>query len=273
MINLPHVTESDLESKKERKRILDALNALSEQLRFTLSNLDSENFTTEFSTQIKGIEKTAAAAGKLAETVQNQTNKQKNSIEENYNDLVAQIVASANEVMSSFDSYIEKYDNQIKSYVGNNYRAKTDKLILDKETYSSLTQDVDLVELLFGENATVTPTTEGALADLNGSIGNVAGDVEQLNITLQTYFDFSPDGFEIGKRGDGASQVVLKLKNDRVFFVLKGTTDRELGYMSDRRLYVVEAEFESLYIGSNANGYLKIFTEEDGVSLTWENNI
>lgn len=62
--SLPDIKESDLESGKERRKILEYLYQLTEQLRFTLSNLDEENLSDDLSKTITGAYTAASSVSK-----------------------------------------------------------------------------------------------------------------------------------------------------------------------------------------------------------------
>lgn len=62
--NLPDIAGSDLDSKQERKKILEYLYQLTEQLRFTLNNLDEENLSPDLADKVNSSERAAATATK-----------------------------------------------------------------------------------------------------------------------------------------------------------------------------------------------------------------
>ena len=61
---LPDIKESDLNDEKQRRQILEYLYQLTEQLRFTLSNLDEENFSDKVNENIQGAYTAASSASK-----------------------------------------------------------------------------------------------------------------------------------------------------------------------------------------------------------------
>ena len=61
---LPEIKDSDLNDEKQRRQILEYLYQLTEQLRFTLSNLDEENFSDSVSDNIQGAYTAASSASK-----------------------------------------------------------------------------------------------------------------------------------------------------------------------------------------------------------------
>ena len=54
--NLPSLDSNTLDDRKEMKRIKEYLYQLTEQLKYTLMNLDSENMSGEFTEQIDNTE-------------------------------------------------------------------------------------------------------------------------------------------------------------------------------------------------------------------------
>lgn len=64
---LPSFTEEDLSDKKQAKKIMEYLYQLTEQLRYTLANLDEENFTKEFSESVGGGENITALTQKITD--------------------------------------------------------------------------------------------------------------------------------------------------------------------------------------------------------------
>lgn len=64
---------------------------------------------------------------------------------------------------------------------------------------------------------------------------------------LIKYYRFTADGLEIG---DSASQLILRLTNDRLAFLDNG---QEVAYISDRKLYITDAHLlNSLRVGNFA---------------------
>lgn len=61
---LPDIKDSDLNDEKQRRQILEYLYQLTEQLRFTLSNLDEENFSDKVNENIQGAYTAASSASK-----------------------------------------------------------------------------------------------------------------------------------------------------------------------------------------------------------------
>lgn len=61
---LPEIKDSDLNDEKQRRQILEYLYQLTEQLRFTLSNLDEENFSDTVTDNIQGAYTAASSASK-----------------------------------------------------------------------------------------------------------------------------------------------------------------------------------------------------------------
>ena len=61
---LPDIKDSDLNDEKQRRQILEYLYQLTEQLRFTLSNLDEENFSDSVAENIQGAYTAASSASK-----------------------------------------------------------------------------------------------------------------------------------------------------------------------------------------------------------------
>lgn len=69
---LARINDSNLDSQKERKAILDYLYQLTEQLRYWQNNIEAENLTEEFRTEYEGIRKTIKdEKGNLSQLIQN----------------------------------------------------------------------------------------------------------------------------------------------------------------------------------------------------------
>lgn len=64
-LSLPNITEDSLNSATERRKILEYLYSLSEQLRYALSNLDSSNFSDEFVEELDVTSDMAALSSRV----------------------------------------------------------------------------------------------------------------------------------------------------------------------------------------------------------------
>lgn len=68
---LPEIKDSDLNSGKERRKILEYLYQLTEQLRYVLSNLDEENLAPALAEKLDGSQAVAALSGEIRDAYGN----------------------------------------------------------------------------------------------------------------------------------------------------------------------------------------------------------
>lgn len=69
-ISLPQIDGNGLDDKAERRKILEYLYQLNDQLRFVLNNLDETNFSDEFSEQITGNASMTALTQRVEDTAE-----------------------------------------------------------------------------------------------------------------------------------------------------------------------------------------------------------
>lgn len=135
---------------------------------------------------------------------------------------------------------LNKYIDDVKTDISDEYTTKTDFLaqidITSKEIKANLDSVTEVV------NSTVEGTNER---------------INEINNYLS--YSVDEDGVGVVTLGTSNSQIVLKQKNDRVFFEQNG---KEVAYISNNKLYITDAEFlNSIQIGNfafipRANGSL-----------------
>lgn len=257
-----------LNTEQDYGKVKSYLYQLTEQLRYVLNNIDTENLSSELREQYEGAVNISSSLAKLSDYVDGglQTAEKnlgilKTSLANNeanllsiYNELYKAISASANEVTKSYKSEIEQLNTSISSTLEEDYTLKTDTASLEAEFLSKWKQTARDMMAIFSSSYTG-----------NTDISGLSDFAEQFN----TYIRFSANGIEIG-RDDNI--IVARLQNNKLSFVQKGSVNEyEVAYISDKKLYITEANItNTLTLGAEAHGFLyDIKTDpEHGLTMT-----
>lgn len=124
--------------------------------------------------------------------------------------------------------------------------------------------DEKLAGAISALNSTVTQTAEDLTIQFSQQMLDATNPLQSAINTLQTYIRTSIDGLEIGKLD---SPFTTRLDNTRLSFMQNGA---EVAYISNNRLYIVEAQVrDRLSIGNEENGLFEWVTTQYGLGLRW----
>ena len=249
-------------SAEQARQLRSYLYQLTEQLQYALSNIGEENLSEELRQQYAGAkwrsEKVNAIAQRTdansikGETLANGLADTEKTLREQYEELLTEMQTRADAIEKAYQSEIETAADQITSTVSETYTLKTETETLAGVVESNLKQTAEALMAVF----------ESAY-DFQD-----ADDLHAFSQAFRTYIRFSADGIEIGKDD---SRIVAKLQNDRLSFVQPGSTDYEVAYISEKKLYITEAQIlKLLTFGTDAHNRLfdlKIDLET-GLTLT-----
>lgn len=233
-------------SAADARRLQSYLYQLTEQLRYVLSNLDSENMSASFNAGLGGAAVQVAALTRAEQ--------------EDIDALRKSIVTTASRIAHDYESAITQADDALKAQVDEAYTAYSDsqRAALESLLSSRLTQTSRALEVSLASVTALTQQTSAAL--------------ETLRSDSDTWFRFTADGLEIGKSQDGtAMPYTLRIDNRKLAFLRYGAEVASLQY---DRLYVTAAEVaDRLSIGGSAGeGYYDFITTAAGLGIKWRAN-
>ena len=210
------------------QKVESYLHQLNEQLRYILNNLDGENFSPVY---LKTVEKTQS----LAETTSEALMQLSEGVKVDYKELNDKIIAQAKEINHTFETEIQKNEDNIMATVREELSAKANIADLNATLESYAKQTSTDISLNFEQNYLYTTEVNGRL--------------EEFQELIRTYFRFSADGMEMGKND---SPFKSFLSNEKLSFTQNGT---EIAYISNRKLYVTDVEvLNSLIMGNWVDG-------------------
>lgn len=265
--SLPNINE--IGATTESKKIKSYLFQLTEQLRYVLNNIETENFSSELYKQFENTVTVSESLAKLDEFVEkglNNANEEMGEIRETvkqseqtllniYQELYDAIAASASEVTAKYQSEIQRLDTSISSTLQADYTLKSETASLEAQMLSKFQQTAEDMMAIFSETYT-------------GEITDLSDFAQQFS----SYIRFSLGGIELG-RSD--SVIVARLQNNKLSFIQKGTGgEYEVAYISDKKLYITEANItKSVTFGTEAHGFLYDLGADPlyGLTLTWRN--
>jgi len=230
----------------EMKKLKSYLYQLTEQLRYVLTNLDSDNMSPAYT-------QSAAAQGLRIDRL---TEAQK----ENFDALSKKIVASANKIAHEYTAALQTESDRIRAAVTEEYTAHSADLQagLESLVQSSLTQTSRELKL--------------SLTQLSQLAQQTAQAVETLDSHTETWFRFTQKGLEIGKNEDGTARpYTMRIDDQRLSFLRYGAV---VAYFQYNRLYVtaVEAADRVSIGGSAGEGFYDFITTATGLGIKWRAN-
>ena len=264
--NLPNL--QDVNNVGESQKVKSYLYQLTEQLRYVLNNIDVDNFSADIRKQYENAVTTAESLAKLEDFVDNKLNKTDGSI-----NTITQTIIENEEMLQD---NLESLTNTLKAQADSIETINTSKLEKNDETLMSVYEQVDT---LTADTATLTANTKSQwlqTASQMLAIFNTKYDVESYDeetmfekqkefaASFQTYIRFSDEGIEIGKKSsvddevndETKTYIVARLSNNKLAFVQPGSTpalDYEVAYISDKKLFITEAQIlNRLVIGSES---------------------
>lgn len=245
-IVLPTSLTAEGLSPSDARQLKSYLYQLTEQLRYVLANLDSDNMSASYNAGI------SAAGVQIAQL----TEAQRADIEA----LRQNIVHTASRIAHDYQSAIEQSESRITTQVEEAYTARSESLQASMESLvaSQVSQTSRELQLSLTEASTLARETADAL--------------EQLTTQTETWFRFTMDGLEIGASENGAaSAYTLRIDNEKLAFLRYGAEVASLRY---NRLYITAAEIsDRLSIGGSAGeGYFDLITTATGLGVKWRAN-
>lgn len=254
MINfsLPNISDiENLSSQKDTRKVKSYLTQLTEQLRYMLNNIDTDNLSEDLRKQYEGtvgiveafaklnsfVESTAENYGGQIGNIASAAAKNEAELINIYRELTDAIAQTADEVTRSFASELEKTESRLTTTFTEEYTLKSETKTLEQEFLSKFEQNARDIMAIFSESYE----------------GDALGDFAKQ---FSTYIRFNIDGVEIGKTDN---IIVAKLANNKLSFVQKGVgaDDYVVAYISEKKLYITEAQVTKLFtIGNDADGIL-----------------
>ena len=144
-------------------------------------------------------------------------------IEEDYNGKFANVNNNIAELVKHVDSSVEQTQTELKTYVGEKYYTKDDTDTLVSEVSTSLSQTKEAFEFNFNAFE----------QNLNNLGNNTNANFEEI----RKYIRFVDGNILLGNTN---SPVQLKIANNKISFL---TSNQEVAYFSDNRLYITDGEF------------------------------
>lgn len=206
---LPEIKDSDLNDEKQRRQILEYLYQLTEQLRFTLSNLDEENFSDTVTDNIQGAYTAASSASKEVKDMGGNVSRLKQfadtlTLEVSNGSTSSTIALMANNAQISSQEII------IKGFVTFADLSGAGRTTINGSNIKTGTIDADLIDV---DNLYVKylEGAEGTFEELDASGGRVHLGQDYIDINgveigyMSGYSDLCviPDGAGVGNVGVG----------------------------------------------------------------------
>lgn len=241
-VNIPNIDThmfAGLNSSDQQKKILSYLYQLTEQLRFVLNNIDTENMTASMAQRIKDSASESSVSERIDESVQ--------KAESNYKDMMTTIINTADTVTAAYTSAIDKQDQAIRTDVRANYALKSD-----------VNQSIYQINTSIDQQASSITASVTRILNLENAVGGFTE--EQFT----NYIRFDQNGIELG-RSD--SEFKAQLTNTKLSF-LQGAN--EIAYISNNTLFITDAHITGkLTIGSGATLYDWQPEPDGSISLTY----
>lgn len=218
------------DSIQELKRYV---HLMAEKLNYTLSNLDADNMNVTYQSTINGLAAIAEKAQALAKMLDNGEIAQTGNVSTMYESLRDSVFSSMEDITASFDSLITQTQSEIRAYVQANYMGAAEGITLEENLTSMISQTAEQVRLEFNTRA-----------DINEQA------IDAISVQFGTYFSYTDQGLEIGKTGEGASDIVTRITNERIEFAIRGT-DTVIAYIdaATNKLHIAQGTFEDMVAG------------------------
>lgn len=245
-IQLPTTLSTTGISSSDSKKMQSYLYQLTEQLRYVLSNIDSDNMSTSYNSSISS---TAAQISDVSE-----------SESAHFEELKAEIISTATKIVHETESSITLANDLLKAEIEESYTAENETLqaSLEQLISSELSQTSRELEISLSQISTIAEQTAEALATYTSE--------------TETWFRFTEEGLEIGKSESGETvPYTLRIDNECLSFLHYGV---QVAYLQYNRLYISAAEVsDRLSIGGSAGeGYYDFITTATGLGIKWRAN-
>lgn len=251
MINfsLPNISDiENLSSQKDTRKVKSYLTQLTEQLRYMLNNIDTENLSADLRKQYEKSIGVAEAFANLNDFVEGASKHQdelingivdaEQDLKKQYGILADAFAKEATDVRKEYKADIQSSEEKLTSTLEENYTLLTKTESLEQDFKSAFEQTARNIMAIF---------TEEYAFDLEDPL-------KDFSKQFSTYIRFDINGLEIGKTDN---IIVARLENDRLSFVQKGAADYIVAYISDKKLYITEAQVTKVFtIGDASDGLL-----------------
>lgn len=233
-----------LEQTADPRQLRGCLLRLTEQLQYALSNLDGENFSQETRDRLERMERSAQAAGDLAE-------KNEESAKTKFQQLYEEIIRTADELNSEFTVSLQQREDSILSQVTEDFTAKSETAALEETFRSEMEQTSQKIEMRFSDAAQISQ--------------EVGGRLEEYENLVDTYIQFNTEGITLGERDSPFTAV---LGRERLSFRQNGV---EIAYLSNNKLYITSAEvLDRLTVGNTGSGFFDWVPRANGnLGMKW----
>ncbi len=245
-IQLPSSFSTANANATDAKKLQSYLYQLTEQLRYVLSNLDSDNMSGSYNS---GMSNAVAQITDLSQTEA-----------AHFEVLKQQIVSTASKIVHETESSIILANDMLKTEIQESYQAENETLqaSLDQQITSALSQTSRDFEVSLTKVSTVAQETADAL--------------DAFTSENETWFRFTEEGLELGKSENGETvPYTMRIDNERLAFLHYG---QQVAYLQYNRLYISAAEVsDRLSIGGSAGeGYYDFVTTATGLGIKWRAN-
>lgn len=214
-VPVPSFDENDLQSAKERKAILDALYALTEQIQRQMHNIDETSFSADYLAKIKATQEAADNASAAAGALREQTIAVREALKQ-------EIIASANEITAEYTAAIKSTQEQAESLYVKETTYVTDMGTLEEELRSLVTQTANSLSLEF------TNIINTELAKLDDLVTRFTFDESGMSInrnTSLTYMLLDNDSITFQQDVTGGTKVLAELSADGLITYRISATD------------------------------------------------
>ncbi len=245
-IQLPTSLSTANAGSNDSKKLQSYLYQLTEQLRYVLSNLDSDNMSSSYNS---GVSSTVAQITSLSE-----------SEAAHFEELKNQIVSTATQIAHDTESSITIANDALKAEIEESYTATNESLeaSLTQLVSTELSQTSRSLEISLNQISTIAEQTAQALSSYTSE--------------TETWFRFTEDGLELGKSENGETvPYTMRIDNECLSFLHYG---QQVAYLQYNRLYISAAEIsDRLSIGgSTGEGYYDFITTATGLGIKWRAN-
>ena len=252
MINfsLPNISDiENLSSQKDTRKVKSYLTQLTEQLRYMLNNIDTDNLSEDLRKQYEKNIGVAEAFAKLNYFVVGASEHQdelingivdaEQDLKKQYEILADAFAKEAIDVRTEYKADIQSSKESLTSTLEANYTLLTKTESLEQDFKSAFEQTARNIMAIFTEEYALD--SDDPLKDFSKQ--------------FSTYIRFDSEGIEIGKTDN---IIIAKLTNNELAFGQKsGEKFLKVAYISNKKLYITEAQvLNQLTIGNEANGYL-----------------
>lgn len=233
-LSLPSLQNGTQET--DTKKISSYLYQLTEQLRYLLSNIESENLSEPLQKSLAATQAHAQKALETCDTLSQNTAQNGMEIQKTHSALSDAIIRNASEITQSFDTKLGQTVSTVYSSVSQDYTAKSETAALSQLLSSFMEQTAQDISMRFSDATEYTVEVNGTLQSF----------IEEI----RTYIRFSGEGITLGETG---SPFLAKISGTRLSFQQNGV---EIAYISNNRLYITEAQITNkASFGSDALGF------------------